>query len=62
MTETKATYDGKPKLPYVCLSPTTFYRAPDCYGSAGKPDPLSDACRHCFLRKQCQDKQEVIWR
>jgi len=47
---------------YVRLDPTTLYRLPDCYGSRGKPDPLSDACIHCFLRKWCRDRQEVIWK
>ncbi len=47
---------------YIRLSPTTLYRVPDCYGGPGKPDPLSDSCTHCFLKKPCQDKQEVVWR
>ena len=47
---------------YVRLNPTVLYRVPDCYGGEGKPDPLSDACLCCFLKKWCKDKQEVIWR
>jgi len=47
---------------YVRLSPTVLYQVPDCYGSKGKPDPLSDACVHCFLKKQCRERQEVVWR
>jgi len=47
---------------YVRLNPTTLYRVPDCYGGKGKPDPLSDACVHCFLKKRCQERQEVIWK
>ena len=46
----------------IRLSPTVFYRVPDCYGSKGKPELLSDACLHCIVKKQCQDKQEVVWR
>jgi len=53
---------GAVKLPYVRLSVMTLYRTPDCYGVKGKPDLLSDACLHCFLKKQCQEKQEVVWR
>jgi len=45
---------------YIRLSPTVLYRVPGCYGS--KPDPLSDACIHCVVRKQCAEKQEVVWR
>jgi len=47
---------------YISLSPTTLYRVPDCYGGRGKPDMLSDACTHCFLKKQCRERQEVIWK
>jgi len=47
---------------YVRLNPTTLYRVPDCYGGKGKPDLLSDSCIHCFLKKQCQERQEVVWR
>lgn len=50
------------KSRYIRLSPTVLYRVADCYGSAGKPDPLSDACTHCFVKKQCQDRQEVVQR
>jgi len=45
---------------YVRLNPTTLYRVPDCYGGKDKPDPLSDACIHCVIKKQCQERQEVI--
>ena len=45
----------------IRLSPTTLYRVPDCYGGKGNPDLLSDACVHCFLKKRCREKQEVVW-
>lgn len=47
---------------YVRLSPTVLYLVRDCYGGKGKPDPLSDTCSRCFLIKQCQEKQEVVWK
>ena len=47
---------------YVRISPTVLRRVPDCYGAKGKPDPLSDTCIHCFLKKWCQERQEVVWR
>jgi len=47
---------------YVRLNPAILYRVPDCYGGKGKPDPLSDSCIHCFLKKQCLEGQEVVWR
>ncbi len=47
---------------YIRLAPTTFYRVPDCYKGNGKPDLLSDACIHCFIKKQCQERQEVVLR
>ena len=62
MIETKSEYIAKQQSRYVRLASTTLYRVPTCYGGKGKPDPLSDACIHCFLRKQCQDRQEVEWR
>ena len=52
----------KPKSRYIRLNSTTLYRVPGCYGGKGKPDPLSNACVHRFLRKQCASKQEVVWR
>jgi len=52
----------KPQSRYVRCSPTVLYRVPACYGGKGKPDPLSDTCIHCFLKKQCQERQEVVWR
>jgi len=45
---------------YVRLNQTTLYRVPSCYGGRGKPDPLSDACVHCFLKKQCREKQGSV--
>ena len=62
MTETKVEYSAKQQSRYIRLSPTTLYLAPECCGSKGKPDILSDACVHCFIRKQCHDRQEVVWR
>ena len=62
MTEVKVEYNTKQQSRYVRLNPTTLYRVQDCYGVEGKPDPLSDTCTHCFLKKQCQDRQEVVWR
>ncbi len=62
MTETKTDYDASAKTRYVRLAPTTLYLAPDCYAGKGKPDPLSDTCTRCCLRKHCQEKQEVIWK
>ncbi len=47
---------------YIRLSSTVLYRVQSCCGDEGKPDLLSDACVHCFLKKQCQDKQEAVWR
>lgn len=47
---------------YVRLSSTVLYRVRDCYGGKDKPDLLSDTCIHCFLKKQCQDRQEVVLR
>ena len=60
MTETKVEYSTKQQSRYVRLNPTVLYRTPSCYGDKGKPDPLSDTCLHCFLKKQCQERQEVI--
>jgi len=45
---------------YVRLSPTVLYRTPSCYGD--KVDPLSDACVHCIIKRQCPGKWEVVWR
>jgi len=53
---------GRQSKRYIRLSPTTLYCVPDCYGGKGKPDLLSDSCIHCFLGKQCQEMQEVVWR
>jgi len=53
---------AKQQSRYVRLNHTTLYRVPDCYGVKGRPDLLSDTCIHCFLKKQCQDRQEVVWR
>ena len=52
----------KQQLQYIRLSPTVLYWIPSCYGGKDKPDLLSDACLHCFMRKQCQNRQEVIWK
>jgi len=46
---------------YIRLNPTTWYRVPGCYGKS-EPDPLSDACIYCFLRKPCGERLEVIWK
>jgi len=53
---------AKKQSRYVRLANTTLYRVPDCYGGKGKPDPLSDACLHCWIKKQCQERQEVVLR
>lgn len=59
---TQTTELTKQQSRYVRLHPTTLYRVPDCYGGKGKPDPLSNDCICCFLREQCQGRQEVVWR
>jgi hypothetical protein len=59
---TQTTETTKQQSRYVRLSLTVLYHVSDCYGGKGKPDPLSDACIYCFLKKQCQERQEVVWR
>ena len=46
---------------YIRLSTDVLYRVPDCYSNKF-PDPLSDACIHCIIKKQCREKQEVVWK
>ena len=56
------TQPAKEKSRYIRVSPTVLHRVPDCYGGKGRPDLLSDACTHCYFRKHCRERQEVVLR
>jgi len=42
---------------YVQLAPTTYFRAPDCYGN------YNTQCSNlCPVRRQCETGKEKVWK